>query len=134
VLAGCGSGAISRSGTSSTGASPRARFGPCERVTQPKPKNVTVAKPTAVLPKARTYIVDLATTCAKIAIRLDTARAPKTAASFAGLVRRGFYDDLTFHRISNPGGRPFVIRGGDPRGDGTGGPGSMVAERTTRTA
>jgi len=44
--------------------------------------------------------------------------APNTAASFLALSAGGFYDGLTFHRIV-PG---FVIQGGDPRGDGTGGP------------
>ena len=45
--------------------------------------------------------------------------APITVASFLDLSRTGYYDSLTFHRI-HPG---FVIQGGDPKGDGTGGPG-----------
>jgi cyclophilin family peptidyl-prolyl cis-trans isomerase len=57
-------------------------------------------------------------------IALDTARAPETANSFAYLAEEGFYDGLTFHRIV-PG---FVIQGGDPKGDGTGGPGYKVVE------
>jgi cyclophilin family peptidyl-prolyl cis-trans isomerase len=57
-------------------------------------------------------------------IALDTARAPETTNSFASLAEEGFYDGLTFHRIV-PG---FVIQGGDPKGDGTGGPGYKVVE------
>jgi len=57
-------------------------------------------------------------------IALDTERAPETANSFAYLAEQGFYDGLTFHRIV-PG---FVIQGGDPKGDGTGGPGYKVVE------
>jgi cyclophilin family peptidyl-prolyl cis-trans isomerase len=45
--------------------------------------------------------------------------APLTVASFIKLAREGFYNGLTFHRVE-PG---FVIQGGCPRGDGTGGPG-----------
>ena len=57
-------------------------------------------------------------------IALDTTRAPETANSFAYLADTGFYDGLTFHRIV-PG---FVIQGGDPEGNGTGGPGYSVVE------
>ncbi len=49
--------------------------------------------------------------------------APDTVCNFLTLAREGFYDGLTFHRIV-PG---FVIQGGDPRGNGTGGPGYEVA-------
>jgi len=53
----------------------------------------------------------------KITLELDSAAAPKTVANFVKLANEGFYDDLTFHRII-PG---FMIQGGDPAGDGTGG-------------
>jgi len=55
----------------------------------------------------------------RIEIHLDVVETPLTTASFIDLARRGFYDGLTFHRVV-PG---FVIQGGDPRGDGNGGPG-----------
>jgi cyclophilin family peptidyl-prolyl cis-trans isomerase len=48
--------------------------------------------------------------------------APNTASSFLRLSEEGFYDGLTFHRIL-PG---FVLQGGDPRGDGSGGPGYTI--------
>ena len=50
---------------------------------------------------------------------LNPRAAPTTVASFANLVLRGFYDGLTFHRVE----RNFMIQGGDPLGNGTGGPG-----------
>lgn len=52
-----------------------------------------------------------------IRIELDPNAAPITVANFEKLVKEGFYDGLTFHRII-PG---FMIQGGDPKGNGTGG-------------
>jgi cyclophilin family peptidyl-prolyl cis-trans isomerase len=55
----------------------------------------------------------------RIEIHLDVVEAPLTSASFMELARRGFYDGLPFHRVIPT----FVAQGGDPRGDGSGGPG-----------
>lgn len=52
-----------------------------------------------------------------IKIEVDEQAAPVTATNFLKLVKEGFYDGLTFHRII-PG---FMIQGGDPKGNGTGG-------------
>lgn len=52
-----------------------------------------------------------------IVIELYEDKAPQTAANFIDLTNRGFYDGLSFHRFV-PG---FVIQGGDPIGNGTGG-------------
>ncbi|MBQ6488191.1 MAG: peptidylprolyl isomerase [Solobacterium sp.] len=52
-----------------------------------------------------------------IRLELDPASAPVTCANFEKLVSEGFYDGLTFHRII----RGFMIQGGDPLGNGTGG-------------
>ena len=48
--------------------------------------------------------------------------APKTVENFVTLARKGFYDGLTFHRVE-PG---FVVQGGDPQGNGMGGPGYKI--------
>ena len=48
--------------------------------------------------------------------------APKTVENFITLAKKGYYDGLTFHRVE-PG---FVVQGGDPKGDGTGGPGYKI--------
>ena len=57
-------------------------------------------------------------------IRFFPEDAPNTVKNFIMLARAGFYDSLTFHRvIKNP---PFVVQGGDPEGDGTGGPGYTI--------
>jgi peptidyl-prolyl cis-trans isomerase B (cyclophilin B) len=71
------------------------------------------------LDPSKTYEVTLKTNEGSFSFALDLKDSPHTTASFAALVRKGFFDGLTFHRIV-PG---FVIQGGDPNGDGTGGPG-----------
>ena len=50
---------------------------------------------------------------------LNDRAAPTTVANFVNLALRGFYDGLSFHRVE----RNFMAQGGDPRADGTGGPG-----------
>jgi peptidyl-prolyl cis-trans isomerase len=52
-----------------------------------------------------------------IAVELDADEAPITVTNFVDLVEEGFYDGLTFHRIIDG----FMIQGGDPNGDGSGG-------------
>jgi peptidyl-prolyl cis-trans isomerase B (cyclophilin B) len=54
-----------------------------------------------------------------IEIELFPDDAPKTVGNFQDLAQKGFYDGLTFHRVIED----FMIQGGDPAGDGTGGPG-----------
>ena len=57
-------------------------------------------------------------------IRWSSSRqdAPKTVENFVGLAKKGFYDGLTFHRVVPD----FVVQGGDPKGNGTGGPGYTI--------
>jgi peptidyl-prolyl cis-trans isomerase B (cyclophilin B) len=65
----------------------------------------------------------------EIQIELYPEDAPKTVESFVTLSKKGFYDGLAFHRVV-PG---FVAQGGDPKGDGTGGPGyTLKAEFNKR--
>ena len=52
-----------------------------------------------------------------ITVELDADTAPITITNFVNLAKDGFYDNLTFHRIMDG----FMIQGGDPNGDGTGG-------------
>ena len=52
-----------------------------------------------------------------VKIELDADTAPITVTNFVKLVKNKFYDGLTFHRIMDG----FMIQGGDPNGDGTGG-------------
>jgi peptidyl-prolyl cis-trans isomerase B (cyclophilin B) len=97
----------------------------CEKVPQPKPRPaVKLPKPTQTLKAGKTYVASVMTSCGEFDITLDPKRAPRTGGSFASLVSKRFYDNLTFHRID----AGFVIQGGDPKGDGSGGPGYSVVE------
>jgi peptidyl-prolyl cis-trans isomerase B (cyclophilin B) len=97
----------------------------CEKVAKPKPANqAKLPKPTQELQTGKTYVARVLTNCGEFEMTLDPKRAPKTGGSFASLVSKRFYDGLSFHRIV----AGFVIQGGDPKGDGTGGPGYSVTE------
>ena len=58
-----------------------------------------------------------------IVVALDADAAPATVENFMGLAKSGFYDGLTFHRIMDG----FMIQGGDPNGNGTGGSDQTIA-------
>ncbi len=64
-----------------------------------------------------THHVVLETSMGAIALELDADVAPKTVTNFIGLAKEGYYDGLTFHRVIPE----FMIQGGDPTGNGTGG-------------
>ncbi|HVN88807.1 MAG TPA: peptidylprolyl isomerase [Candidatus Binataceae bacterium] len=64
-----------------------------------------------------------------IVIELYPEVAPKTVANFEKLSKDGFYNGLTFHRVE----AGFVIQGGDPQGNGTGGPGYTVPAEISAT-
>ena len=57
-----------------------------------------------------------------VTVRLDQKAAPITCANFVSLAESGFYDGLTFHRIMEG----FMIQGGDPSGNGSGGSGTTI--------
>ena len=58
----------------------------------------------------------------EVLIYLYPDKAPNTVASFISLANSGFYDGLTFHRVVED----FIMQGGDPNADGTGGPGYTI--------
>ncbi len=64
-----------------------------------------------------TYVEMCVEKYGKMVILLDATTAPVTVNNFISLVESGFYDGLTFHRVV----ADFMIQGGDPDGDGTGG-------------
>ena len=87
--------------------------------------------PERVIDPNKTYVATMQTDRGDITIELAARDAPNTVNNFVYLACVGYYDGLKFHRvISNP---PFMIQGGDPRGDGTGGPGYQFADEFSPT-
>jgi cyclophilin family peptidyl-prolyl cis-trans isomerase/HEAT repeat protein len=72
--------------------------------------------------------VEVRTVRGSFRIRLACPEAPLTCLSFLHLASQGFFDGLTFHRVVPD----FVIQGGDPRGDGSGGPGYDLRDEINR--
>jgi cyclophilin family peptidyl-prolyl cis-trans isomerase len=80
------------------------------------------ARPELTIDLGQTYQATIRTNKGDIKVLLDAAVAPEHVNNFIFLSNQGFYDGLTFHRVE-PG---FVIQGGDPAGNGTGGPGYTI--------
>ena len=75
--------------------------------------------PAMEIDKTKSYQAVLTTSLGDITIDLNAAKTPITVNNFVALARKNFYTNTVFHRVI----RGFMIQGGDPKGDGTGGPG-----------
>lgn len=119
VVAGCGGGS-SESGT----AEPEQAAG-CASADAPSAMpDGSRERPAEPLDPAKTYTLELRTSCGSFTIALAASQAPHTTASLVALAKAGFFDDTIFHRIV-PG---FVIQGGDPTQTGSGGPGYQTVD------
>jgi cyclophilin family peptidyl-prolyl cis-trans isomerase len=95
-------------------------------------------KPPMTIDQNKLYIATIRTAKGNIVIQLDAKTAPITVNSFVYLANQRFYDGLTFHRVLHQGqvsaetnGQPSslgIIQGGDPKGNGQGGPGYSFAD------
>ncbi len=125
ALAGCGGGG----GGSSVAQTTTDQNG-CVVMTAPAAGARPEQAPTALLDAQKTYDVVIRTNCGSFTIRLDPKQSPHAVASFVALAKAGFFDKTVFHRIA-PG---FVIQGGDPLANGTGGPGYTTVDTPPSTA
>ncbi len=118
LAAGCGGG--DESSETTTVAS-----GECASVDAPEPRDPGSREaPSGPLMDGKTYTLTFETSCGPFTVALDTTLAPNTAASLVALARDGYFDDTIFHRVV-PG---FVIQGGDPTQEGSGGPGYSTVD------
>ncbi len=113
VLASCGDATDTEPAAASPGASPPGKYD---------------AAPAMSLDGTKTYAATIVTAKGAIELSLDAKAAPVTVNNFVFLAREKYYDGLTFHRVE-PG---FVIQGGDPSGDGSGGPGYTIPDEQSR--
>lgn len=111
-----GGGTASASG--SPGVSPTVAATP-----RPNPSGCPSAQP-AALPAGETRTVTIATSKGDIVIQVKADLSPIAAGNFVALASCKYYDGLVFHRVVPD----FVIQGGDPSGDGTGGPGYTIQD------
>lgn len=84
----------------------------------------TLSKPELTIDQNKTYTANLQTTEGLITIELNAKNTPVTVNNFVYLAKNGFYNNTIFHRVI----KGFMIQGGDPEGDGTGGPGYRFAD------
>src|SRR3979411_3151591 len=82
--------------------------------------------PAMAIDAARSYSATVRTSKGDFTLGLDAKAAPVTVNNFVHLAQSHFYDGLSFHRVV-PG---FVVQGGDPDGNGTGGPGYKLPDET----
>jgi cyclophilin family peptidyl-prolyl cis-trans isomerase len=126
VLGGCGGGGDGKKAK----AGPTTATKPADQRCQPAGAEPKVRKPRRRRPPSfrlasdKTYVATVVTTCGTFEIELDAKHSPRTGGSFVTLAREGFYNGLGFHRIVTG----FVIQGGDPLGNGQGGPGYTIRE------
>ena len=76
------------------------------------------------LPSSGNPLACIDTSMGTIAVELYADKAPKTVDNFVTLAKKGYYDGLIFHRVI----KDFMIQTGDPKGDGTGGPGYSIPD------
>ena len=86
------------------------------------------APPPMTINTAHRYLATITTNKGTITLCLDPSLAPNTVNNFVFLAQNQFYDGLTFHRVE----ANFVIQGGDPKGDGTGGPGYQFKDEPVK--
>ncbi|HEY0454620.1 peptidylprolyl isomerase [Actinophytocola sp.] len=104
--------------------------GPCayaESAAAQPPKNVGMPEDPAKTPNTGTVKVTLKTNQGQIPLTLDRAKAPCTVQSMEHLVKEKFFDSTTCHRLTASAGLK-VLQCGDPKGDGTGGPGYSIPD------
>jgi cyclophilin family peptidyl-prolyl cis-trans isomerase len=98
--------------------------GGCKAVRTPLPRIEHLHRPPQTVSRSDRLMAIVKTNCGRFQIELDARRSPRIVNSFVYMVRSGFYRGLPFYRVVPN----FVIQAGDPRAEGTGGPGYTVTE------
>jgi len=103
---------------------PTGAFASCKTAARIGPS--TFAGPPAMcISTTKTYLAKISTTAGEIDVAMPAAQAPVTVNNFVVLAVNGYYTGLTFHRVDGT-----FVQGGDPQGDGRGGPGYTLPEES----
>ncbi|MEU0133699.1 peptidylprolyl isomerase [Streptomyces sp. NPDC006296] len=92
----------------------------------PSESESSAPEPAMKIDKKASYTMSLTTSQGDIGITMDAAKTPHTTNSFKALADKGYFDDTKCHRLTTEG--IFVLQCGDPKGDGTGGPGYTIPD------
>ncbi|WP_411085877.1 peptidylprolyl isomerase [Streptomyces sp. 061-3] len=92
----------------------------------PSASKSSAPEPAMKIDKKSKYTMSLKTSQGDIAFTMDAAKTPHTTNSFKSLADKGFFDGTKCHRLTTQG--IFVLQCGDPKGDGTGGPGYTIPD------
>jgi cyclophilin family peptidyl-prolyl cis-trans isomerase len=101
---------------------PAGAFANCKTEAKVGP-HTFAAHPRFCIDVAKTYLAKVSTTAGEIDIAMPAASAPQTVNNFVVLAVNGYYTGLTFHRSTS-----WAVQGGDPLGDGHGGPGYTLPD------
>ncbi|MGW1883730.1 peptidylprolyl isomerase [Streptomyces sp. NPDC001970] len=97
-----------------------------ESTPSPTASESSVPEPAMAIDAKAKYTMSLKTSQGDISIAMDAAKTPRTVNSFKHLADKGFFDSTKCHRLTTDG--IFVLQCGDPKGDGTGGPGYTIPD------
>ncbi|MFD7895060.1 peptidylprolyl isomerase [Streptomyces sp. NPDC059568] len=97
-----------------------------EPTPSPSEAESSAPAPKMAIDKSAKYTLSLKTNQGDIAITMDGKKTPETVNSFKALADKGYFDNTKCHRLTTQG--IFVLQCGDPKGDGTGGPGYTIAD------
>ncbi|TPQ19890.1 peptidylprolyl isomerase [Streptomyces sporangiiformans] len=104
---------------------------PCEKPAAGKVKSLSYKKePAVTIDKSADYTMKLQTTCGTMDIEMPASKAPHTVNSFNFLVGKGYLDHTKCHRLTTQG--IYVLQCGDPKGNGTGGPGYTIPDENLK--
>ncbi|MCX4510236.1 peptidylprolyl isomerase [Streptomyces sp. NBC_01619] len=92
----------------------------------PTQSESSVPEPAMAIAAKGTYTMSMKTSQGDIAFTMDAAKTPHTVNSFKHLADKGYFDNTKCHRLTTEG--IFVLQCGDPKGDGTGGPGYTIPD------
>ncbi|MFJ1592325.1 peptidylprolyl isomerase [Kitasatospora albolonga] len=92
----------------------------------PEESESKAPEPPMTIDKKASYTMSLATSQGDIAFSMDASKTPHTTNSFKALADKGYFDETKCHRLTTQG--IFVLQCGDPKGDGTGGPGYNIPD------